>query len=72
MKGRQTANEVDRIGLRLHLRERQAESGDIVLLYGPMPGRAFKPVVLVENNRPIHTSKASLASLAAREYWLTV
>ena len=30
----QTASEVDRIGLRLQLRKRQAEAGDIVLLYG--------------------------------------
>ena len=34
LKGRQTAREVDRIGLRLQLRKRQAEAGDIVLLYG--------------------------------------
>ena len=34
LKGRQTASEVDRIGLRLQIRRRQAEAGDIVLLYG--------------------------------------
>jgi transposase len=34
LKGRQVASEVDRIGLRLQLRERQAAAGDIVLLYG--------------------------------------
>jgi len=34
LKGRQTASEVDRIGLRLQLRKCQAEAGDIVLLYG--------------------------------------
>ena len=34
LKGRQTASEVDRIGLRLQLRKQQAEAGDIVLLYG--------------------------------------
>ena len=33
-KGRQVAGEVDRIGLRLQLREQQAAAGDIVLLYG--------------------------------------
>jgi hypothetical protein len=38
-------------------------------LYGPMPGRARKPVVLVEG--PIHVSKLSRA-LAARAHWLTV
>ena len=128
LKGRQSASEVDRIGLRLQLRKRQAEAGDIVLLYGdesealthpylarawaksgadlrvpapgqakkvamlgsldhvtrqlivhasptkrstdfvahleqldrlygPMPGRRIKPVVLVEDNGPIHVSK---------------
>ena len=31
-----------------------------------------KPVVLVEDNGPIHTSKRSLAALAARAHWLTV
>jgi transposase len=143
LKGRQVANEVDRIGLRLQLREQQAEAGDIVLLYGdesealthpylarawaksgadlrvpapgqaqkvailgslnhvtreltvhtsstkrsgdfvahleqldalygPMPGRVAKPVVLVEDNGPIHVSKVSLAALAARAHWLTV
>jgi hypothetical protein len=41
-------------------------------LYGPMPGRASKPVVLVEDNGPIHVSKVSRAALAARAHWLTV
>jgi hypothetical protein len=41
-------------------------------LYGPMPGRPAKPVVLVEDNGPIHVSKFSLAALAARAHWLTV
>ena len=41
-------------------------------LYGPQPGRQMKPVVLVEDNGPIHTSKRSLAALAARAHWLTV
>jgi len=134
---------VERIGLRLQLRKRQAEAGDIVLLYGdesealthpylarawarsgadlrvpapgqaskvailgsldhltrrlivntsptkrsrdfiahleqidhlygPQPGRQTKPVVLVEDNGPIHTSKRSLAALSARAHWLTV
>jgi len=143
LKGRQIASEVERIGLRLQLRKRQAEAGDIVLLYGdesealthpylarvwarsgadlrvpapgqakklamlgsldhltrqlfvhtsptkrrsdfvahleqldplygPMPGKPTKPVVLVEDNGPIHTSKLSLAALAARAHWLTV
>src|SRR5208283_2996069 len=41
-------------------------------LYGPVPGRPAKPVVLVEDNGPIHTSKLSLAALGARAHWLTV
>jgi transposase len=41
-------------------------------LYGPQPGRPTKPVVLVEDNGPIHVSKASRAALAARAHWLTV
>jgi transposase len=41
-------------------------------LYGPRPGQTIKPVVLVEDNGPIHTSKLSLAALAARAHWLTV
>jgi len=41
-------------------------------LYGPMPRRANKPVVLVEDNGPIHVSKRSRAALAARAHWLTV
>lgn len=41
-------------------------------LYGPKPGQPTKPVVLVEDNGPIHTSKTSRAALAARTHWLTV
>jgi transposase len=41
-------------------------------LYGPRPGQPTKRVVLVEDNGPIHTSKLSLAALAARAHWLTV
>jgi transposase len=37
-----------------------------------MPGRATKPVVLVEDNGPIHVSKLSRAALTARAHWLTV
>ena len=40
--------------------------------YGPRPGQPIKPVVLVEDNGPIHTSKLSRAALAARAHWLTV
>ena len=41
-------------------------------LFGPQPGRQAKPVVLVEDNGPIHTSKRSFAALAACAHWLTV
>ena len=41
-------------------------------LYGPKPGQPIKPVVLVEDNGPIHTSKLSLAALATRAHWLIV
>lgn len=41
-------------------------------LYGPKPGVRAKPVVIVLDNGPIHTSKATLAALAARAHWLTV
>jgi hypothetical protein len=40
--------------------------------YGPQLGVVLKPVVLVLDNGPIHTSKASRAALAARAHWLTV
>lgn len=40
--------------------------------YGPKPGQPARPVVLVEDNGPIHTSKLSRAALAARAHWLTV
>jgi transposase len=39
--------------------------------YGPQLGQGRKPVVLVLDNGPIHTSKVSMAALAARP-WLTV
>ena len=41
-------------------------------LYGPQPGRSATPVVLVEDNGPIHTSKLSRAALTARAHWLRV
>ena len=39
--------------------------------YGPRPGRPMKPVVLVLDNGPIHTSKLTTRALAARP-WRTV
>jgi DDE superfamily endonuclease len=42
-------------------------------LYGPKPGRPpTEPVVLVEDNGPVHVSELSRAALAARAHWLTV
>jgi transposase len=41
-------------------------------LYGPKPGRTAKPVVLVEDNGPIHVSKITRAALASRSHWLSV
>ena len=40
--------------------------------YGPKLGAALKPLVLVLDNGPIHTSKASRAALALRAHWLRV
>ena len=40
--------------------------------YGPKLGVALKPILLVLDNGPIHTSKASRAALAERAHWLTV
>ena len=40
--------------------------------WGPRPGEAMQPVVLVLDNGPIHTSKAARAALAGRAHWLTV
>jgi transposase len=45
--------------------------GRLDAIYGPCPARQNKPVVLVLDNGPIHTSKASRAALSAQE-WLTV
>ena len=41
-------------------------------LYGPKPGVGVKPVVIVLDNGPIHTSKATRKALAARDHWLRV
>lgn len=40
-------------------------------VYGPIPDQARKPVVLVLDNGPVHTSKATTKALAARP-WITV
>jgi transposase len=41
-------------------------------LYGPRPGVAIKPIILVLDNGPIHVSKASTVALQARSHWLTI
>jgi transposase len=40
--------------------------------YGPRPGEPLRPVVIVLDNGPIHTSKATRMALAERAHWLTV
>jgi len=40
--------------------------------YGPKLGVTIQPVVLVLDNGPIHTSKATHQALAHRQHWLTV
>jgi hypothetical protein len=40
--------------------------------FGPKFGVALKPIVLVLDNGPFHTSKASQAALAERAHWLRV
>lgn len=40
--------------------------------YGPRPGFPAKPVVMVLDNGPVHTSKATRAALEARAHWLAV
>ena len=40
--------------------------------WGPTPGEVVRPVVLVLDNGPIHTSMATRAALAERTHWPTV
>jgi hypothetical protein len=58
---------------------RTKRSSDVIALlaeidrrWGPRPGQAMRPVVLVLDNGPIHTSKATRAALAERAHWLAV
>ena len=39
--------------------------------YGPKPGQCQRPVVIVLDNGPIHTSKATQTALAACAHWLS-
>ena len=45
---------------------------EIDRLFGPAPGAARKPVVIVLDNGPIHRSKATAKALEARAHWLAV
>ena len=40
-------------------------------IHGPKPGVACKPVTIVLDNGPIHSSKATRAALVERKHWLT-
>ena len=40
-------------------------------IHGPKPGATCKPVTIVLDNGPIHSSKATRAALAERKHWLT-
>jgi len=58
---------------------RTKRSSDVIALleeldlrWGPRPGEVARPVVLVFDNGPIHTSKATRAALAKRAHWLTI
>ena len=61
----------------VHTSATKRSTGFIALLevlgrrFGPRPGRESRPVVLVPDYGPIHTSKASTAALAAGP-WITV
>jgi hypothetical protein len=64
---------------RLVQTSRTKRSSDVIALlgecdrrWGPAPGEVMRPVVLVLDNGPIHTSKATRAALAERAHWLTV
>src|ERR1700731_3265592 len=40
-------------------------------IHGPKPGVGCKPVTIVLDNGPIHSSKATRAALVERKHWLT-
>ena len=52
---------------------RSKRSSDVIALlerldrmYGPKPSEAWLPAVIVLDNRPVHTSKATMAAFAER------
>src|SRR3712207_103061 len=58
---------------------RSKRSADFIALlaeidrrWAPTPGGVARPVVLVLDNGPIHTGRATRAALAARAHWLAV
>lgn len=61
----------------VHTAKTKRSADFIVLLerldrdFGPKPGVERKSARIVLDNGPIHTSKATIAALAARSHWLT-
>lgn len=45
---------------------------EIDRLCGPKPGAANKPVIVVLDNGPVHTSKMTQAALEERAHWLAI
>jgi hypothetical protein len=56
LKGRQIANEVERVGPRLRLRNQQAEAGDILLLYSNESEALTHPYLARVWANPVRTS----------------
>ncbi len=63
----------------LVLTRRTKRSADFIALleqidrrWGSRPAEVMRPVVLVLDNGPIHTSKATRAALAERAHWLSI
>ena len=63
---------LDLVSLIVHPSRRKRSSDVIALLerldrmYGPKPSEAWLPAVIVLDNRPVHTSKATMAAFAER------
>src|SRR3954454_1641628 len=77
-KWRCSACSTGRVATSFHTSRTKRSSDFIALLeeidrrYGPKLSVAIQSLVLVLDNGPIHTSKASRAALAERAHWLTV
>jgi hypothetical protein len=71
LKGRQIADEIERVGLRLQLRKAQAEAGDIVLLYGDESEALTHPYLApmgAHLDRVVHLGGAAGAEPSRRRY----